>query len=169
MTVRLPDGEEKVFKGKRAFNKWAKDNADNADDAMYEYKEERIIEDVSHALQNVKSIISTIFEGIGTPRDYRIFLTEAGGETFRDKIATIAKYKGNRDDAPRPVHYDKVREYLVRYYDAEVQSGIEADDALAMNQEFDSVICSVDKDFCTDCTCSEGICRASGKNNHFLS
>jgi len=75
---------------------------------------------------------------------YVVYLTK--GDNFRHKLATMAKYKGNRDKAARPVHYDDIREYLLTYYDAIECVGEEADDALADAQNENTVLCSIDKD-----------------------
>lgn len=110
---------------------------------MEEVEVVREIEDVSHALANVKSVMNTIADEMQTD-DIEVFLSQ--GECFRNNIATIMEYKGNRRDAPKPVHYDAIREYLTKYYGAITVNSIEADDALAMRQTNDSVIVSIDKD-----------------------
>lgn len=74
----------------------------------------------------------------------RLFLTGSGN--FRNDVATIQTYKGARDKDARPLHYDAIRQYLVDEYGAEVVDGIEADDALGINQTDDTVICTIDKD-----------------------
>ena len=112
-------------------------------DVVDEVTVEREIEEVSHALANVKSVMNTILEEINTA-DYIVFLSQ--GECFRNDIATIMEYKGNRRDAAKPVHYDAIREYLTRGWAAQTFNSIEADDALAMAQGDDSVIVSIDKD-----------------------
>lgn len=102
------------------------------------YKE---YEPLSHALANVKSVMKRIMD-VGDLRG--VFLSK--GECYRHKLATIKKYKGNRDDAPRPKYYAEVRQYLIDHYGALVFESIEADDALAMCQHDDSIIASIDKD-----------------------
>lgn len=73
---------------------------------------------------------------------YRAFLT--GDTNFRKEVDP--EYKANRKDLVRPALLEPLKEYLVVAWKAEVQDGIEADDALAMNQTDDTVICSIDKD-----------------------
>jgi 5'-3' exonuclease len=141
-TLTLGTGEVLVFKGKRALNAWIKENLPNDE---YDVEFERVIEPLSHALQNVKSIMRTILDGANVS-DYIVYLTASDSRTFRDELATIAKYKGNRDNAPRPKWYHEVRDYIMRHLNTEVCEGIEADDALAMAQTKDTVIVSVDKD-----------------------
>lgn len=108
-----------------------------------EVERELEVEPVSHALANVKSIVSTILEVTGAT-DHAVFLST--GDNWRGKVATIKKYKGNRDDAVKPVHYDAIWEYLQAYHPTYVTSSIEADDAMAMCQTRNTVICSLDKD-----------------------
>lgn len=97
------------------------------------------------ALKMVRERISGILEAVGT-NDYECYLT--GKDNFRDKVATILKYKGTRS-APRPYHYQNIRNYLVDHWGAKVIHGMEADDMLAIRQTEcgdSSVICSRDKD-----------------------
>lgn len=99
-------------------------------------------EPLSHALANAKSVIAHLYETIGKGH---IFLSQ--GRCFRHKkIATMLEYKGNRKDAAKPKHYDAIRKFLVENYGAITFSSIEADDALAIAQTEDTVICSIDKD-----------------------
>jgi DNA polymerase-1 len=73
---------------------------------------------------------------------YRVFLS--GTENFRKQIDP--EYKANRKDKKPPIHLQQVREFLVKEWKAEVQDGIEADDALGIHQTEDTIICSLDKD-----------------------
>lgn len=81
------------------------------------------------------------------PGEFHLFLT--GGGNFREQLATIKPYKGNRDRSLRPYWYDTIREYLIDRWGAEVVEGMEADDAVAIvqwNAGDDSIICTIDKD-----------------------
>lgn len=109
----------------------------------YEVERERLVEPLSHALANVKSVMAGILESVKTD-DYIGFLS--GGKCFRNGIATILEYKANRKDAPKPVHYDEIRRYLRDNYNVHECGVIEADDALALCQTDDTVIVSIDKD-----------------------
>lgn len=77
----------------------------------------------------------------------RLFLSPSVGN-FRDRIATRAKYKGNRDSAARPVHFKAIRQYLVDKYEAQEAVAQEADDELgiAMTEHPGSICVSFDKD-----------------------
>jgi len=96
----------------------------------------------SHVLHLVKNLLERV-EDATQANEMRIFLS--GGSNFRDSVATIRPYKGTRPDR-KPVHYDNIRNYMIDHWGAEVITGMEADDALAINQTDDSVICTIDKD-----------------------
>lgn len=106
---------------------------------------EVIAQPVAFALSNTKKIIQSILTNTGAS-DFKIYLTADNDKTnFRKSIATIKPYKGNRK-AARPLHYAAIRNYLVNRWKAEVITGEEADDALGINQDSTSIICSIDKD-----------------------
>lgn len=73
---------------------------------------------------------------------YTLYLT--GSDNFRKKI--YPEYKANRKDKPRPKWLQACREFLVTSWNATVCDGIEADDAMGINQTSDTIICSLDKD-----------------------
>lgn len=112
------------------------------DEPRFELKKEP--EPVENALHNVKSIIKNLVDAIG-PKKYDLILT---GETnYRNEIATIKPYKGNRENLERPYHLAACREYMVNQYWARIVEGYEADDECAMLQRGDETcIASIDKD-----------------------
>lgn len=75
---------------------------------------------------------------------YKVFLT--GSDNYRYQYNP--EYKANRKDVPRPAHLQAVREYLVTEWNASVEDGQEADDAMGIYQmaNHDTIICSIDKD-----------------------
>lgn len=73
---------------------------------------------------------------------YTLYLT--GSDNFRKKINP--EYKANRKDKPRPKWLQDCREALVKEWQAVVTDGIEADDAMGINQTESTIICSLDKD-----------------------
>lgn len=83
-----------------------------------------------------------IFAGVNT-QEYKIWVS--GDSNFRYDL--FPQYKANRK-APKPVHLEDLKEYLVTDWGARVADGIEADDALAIDAEAlpECVICSIDKD-----------------------
>ena len=72
-----------------------------------------------------------------------------GKDNYRHDIAKTQPYKGNRKDAPRPVHLHSLREYLITAWDFRVANGQEADDAIGIHATLtrdNSIIVSIDKD-----------------------
>lgn len=102
---------------------------------------------VRFALANVKTVLSDICERFEADQ-CRVFLTGSGN--FREYLATIKPYKGNRDETHKPKYYREIKQYLIEVWGAEVIHGREADDALGcaqMEAEPDTtVIVSIDKD-----------------------
>lgn len=116
----------------------------------------KLVEPLSHALQCVRQLIASIQANVAqnalgfgvTEVNYKYYLTGPGN--YRDKLATIKKYKGNRDPLHKPFWYKEIRQYLQDRYAAVVVSGWEADDQVAMEQwqapPETTVICTADKD-----------------------
>lgn len=67
--------------------------------------------------------------------------------TFRQKVATIQPYKGNRKK-DKPVHWDGIRAYLRERYGAEHMPLLEGDDALMilLSRFPKTIVASSDKD-----------------------
>lgn len=104
---------------------------------------------VKQTLQDIEKHVAEYLVNTGQEiGEFRIFLT--GSDNFRDDLATIKKYKGNRDRSTRPYWYKEIREYLVNRWGAEVVDGMEADDAVSILQyqakEGATIICTIDKD-----------------------
>ena len=90
-------------------------------------------EPVEHAYQAVK----TTFEGklLNFPQadtSSKPALYISGKDNFREKVATILPYKGNRDPLHKPKYYKEIREYLKDAYGAQVVDGQEADDEIGI-------------------------------------
>lgn len=64
--------------------------------------------------------------------DSVFYLTDSKSN-FRNQVATILPYKGHRP-SDKPPHWQNIRQHLIDNYDAEVQYGIEADDACGIAQ-----------------------------------
>lgn len=112
-----------------------------------------IPEERSHALhlvnQQILSIASEVERETGVrkaDREMRLFLTGPGN--FRDAVATIKPYKGNRDPSHKPFHYQAIRDHLQHNWGAEVVEGIEADDKVSIlaRAASDPVVATIDKD-----------------------
>lgn len=100
------------------------------------------------ALSNVRSTMEGILGNFPESENCKLYLT--GKTNFRDEVATIQPYKGNRAKASKPKYYDDITTYLTNYWQAEVVEGMEADDALGMAQwakpDRSTCIVSTDKD-----------------------
>lgn len=105
------------------------------------------------ALHNAKSMINGTMRQLEeaypalAPFTYRFWLTGTGN--FRDEIATIRPYKGNREKTSRPLLYADIRRWMVQTYLAETTYGWEADDVIATEAcraKWKPIIVHVDKD-----------------------
>jgi len=97
---------------------------------------------------NVNSMIKGILEAVNAD-DYVLYLT--GKDNFRDELTDT--YKANRKDVAKPLHFKDIKEYLIKTRQVEIIDGMEADDAMGINQrpmkltdEQQTCICSLDKD-----------------------
>ncbi len=124
----------------------------DADVVMYQasYAFQRKDQDIG-PWESVSTYIDNLMEAVldrSESQSHRLFITGKGN--FRNDIAVRQEYKGNRKDKEKPFHLENVRLYLINRYEAEVIQGMEADDALAIEQtaaeEGNTVICSIDKD-----------------------
>lgn len=141
-----PNGKvvESGLKGKRTAEKYME--ADHPDCTL-----EQVInvQELSHALHTVKVVLQDILKSTGCDC-YRVYLT--GKNNFRDEVATLRKYKGNRDGTSKPVLHGEIRQYLIDHHGAMICNGIEADDAVSIVQMTyrakgaRSVIATYDKD-----------------------
>lgn len=93
-------------------------------------------------LRACNNTIENILDSI-EPNFYTLVLT--GADNFRYKVDP--NYKANRKDMPRPEYLYDAKQYLIKYWDAVLTNGYEADDYIAMNCTLDDVIVSTDKDF----------------------
>lgn len=106
-------------------------------------------EPLEYALATVRSSLHNIYDRFPDRTDApRIFLSGEGN--FREKIATIQTYKGNRDPAAKPKYYDDIRKYMIDHHDAETVDGMEAEDAASIahyaRKKRDTVLVGQDKD-----------------------
>lgn len=79
-------------------------------------------------------------------KSFELWLSDDRENNFRAKL--FPQYKANRT-APRPKHYDFIKEHLIREWGARVAHEMEADDAMGIAQDksgCETVICSIDKD-----------------------
>lgn len=80
-------------------------------------------EPVEFALSTVKHAVNNIWDAFGVKGE--LFLTGKGN--YREYVASIQEYKGNRIQE-KPFYYQDIRDYLVNVHKAQVITGMEADD-----------------------------------------
>lgn len=105
---------------------------------------ENCLHTVKLQLERIQSRCEAKF---GRAMPMKVYLTGFGN--FRERIATIRTYKGQRLGMERPVWLSKARDYIMRKYHTELVHGHEADDAVCWHQynvKFESVIAGIDKD-----------------------
>lgn len=140
---------------KERANKWVADNKLSALDWN------RIVtpEPKEFALQAVSTQIRGAIKAVSkrtgvSPRDLVLTVLLSGPGNFREKLATLKPYKGNRDPEHKPYWYAQIREYLTERWGATVVTGREADDEVSIlawqhireNDDDGYVICTIDKD-----------------------
>jgi hypothetical protein len=143
------------YDGKTAGARMQKFLQDNPQLTVIE-KEKRVYpEPESHALEAVRTQLYSIEKEC---RDHfgceftDITTVLSGPGNYRERIATVVPYKGNRDPSHKPYWYQSIRNFLTRDYGAKVIHGREADDecsiighrALAAGIPF--VVATIDKD-----------------------
>lgn len=87
------------------------------------------VEPIENCLHSVKVAIEAIIAETKAT-SYRLFLTGKGN--FREEL--VDYYKMNRKDATKPHYYEDIRNYMMKHWNAEMQEGQEADDALSIAQ-----------------------------------
>lgn len=99
-------------------------------------------EDAEHiAIQRTNDLLQKII-GEVQAGSYRLFIKS--DSNFRHTINP--QYKANRRNQVIPVHLAACREFVIKEWNAEFESGIEADDLLGINQTDETIICGIDKD-----------------------
>jgi len=104
-------------------------------------------DNVRIARARMEEMLVGIFDDLRSDR-YRIFIS--GENNFRHSL--YPQYKANRVSRPRPRFLEDCREHLIKYWNAELADGWEADDELgiaqteAISSNSPSIICSIDKD-----------------------
>lgn len=76
--------------------------------------------------------------------EYNVYLSGSEEDNFRYKI--YPRYKESRKTKPKPKWLEQLKEHLIVEWGARIACGMEADDALGINQTNDTVIASIDKD-----------------------
>jgi hypothetical protein len=101
-------------------------------------------EPMSHMLATVKSKIKHIVKA-SKAETYTVLLTRDGN--FREQVATLQPYKGNRKGNRKPDNYEDMTEYLAVYHNGWFVDGEEADDQLGIRCVANGdTIATIDKD-----------------------
>ncbi len=79
--------------------------------------------------------------------DAEVVVHLTGKKQFREKVATIKPYKGNRT-SEKPHWYKELREHLMQNHSALMHETIEADDAVvqAIAEDPEAIVAHIDKD-----------------------
>ena len=95
---------------------------------------------------SAKQTITKALAELGTHK-YESYLGKGGD--YREHLSTLIKYKGERDNKPKPLVMPDVVDYLERSFNSQVVRHIENDDAVVMRAYGDpnAVIVGEDKDF----------------------
>ena len=140
-TYTCPDGASFQYK------KEAKEHCKELDLDIEAIETKVEAEPVENCLHSVKLMLKNIKEVCGTSK-HKVYLTGRGN--FRHDLPSPHIYKGNRKDAPKPIHYHAIRDYMVDTWGAIITDGQEADDAMGIEQcsapEGTTTICTIDKD-----------------------
>lgn len=106
--------------GWKSIKEWTKGD-DPIDPPPFDY--------VSELVDNRIAGICVVVQATAEPTLYF-----TGKNNFRDDVAKRKKYKGKRNESSRPFHYYNIKSYLQLKYDCIIAEGMEADDALCIEQ-----------------------------------
>jgi len=119
----------------------------------YVVETRREVEPVENALYNVRSIVRTTAEALQADVKEDVVMYLSGPTNFRNGVATIQPYKGNRDKAHKPVHAAEIKAMIRREYNVVTSEDEEADDVMGyhhyaswLRDPYESVIATIDKD-----------------------
>lgn len=154
-----PDGppEQHIFsrtEGKTALKNLREWEETVDKDGILECEKVLIPDELENVLHTVKlmirdSLYATAEHFHKEVDDIEVEVLLSGPGNFREKIATVRPYKGNRKEDVKPYWYQQIRNYLTEWWDAEVISGREADDECSIRQKkygLQCVVASIDKD-----------------------
>jgi len=110
---------------------------------------EVVLQPLSHALQNVKTLMEKIREE-NALNEFEVKVFLSNGPCFRHRVAKTRPYKGSRKDARRPTYEKEVRQYIIEQYDTYIAEDEEADDLLGIHATkegpYGAIIITIDKD-----------------------
>ncbi len=126
-----------ITRSKIKVNKWLKECPDLLVTEFF------YVESAIQAINTLKLNIQGIVAGAGAKR----FKVVVSGDTnFREEIATIQPYKGNRTGMEKPRHWEMLRNWLLEMPYTIVAENEEADDVLSKACMQGHPIATIDKD-----------------------
>ena len=78
----------------------------------------------------MKQTLNGVLSNFERRDEAKVFIQ--GGGNYRNLVATIQQYKGNRDPSKRPIYFDEIRTYLMEYHGARLVNRMETDDAVGI-------------------------------------
>ena len=126
-----------VTRSKRDVNKYLKRDPNLLVSEVF------LVEEPIQALNTMKLHLSNIVKGSGC-EIFKVILS--GPTNFRNDVATIQPYKGNRKGFEKPVHFDMLREWLLERPYTTVTDNEEADDAISRAMIQGHLGATIDKD-----------------------
>ncbi len=138
---------EQTFQDAKSRDLWLKEQGLKDTPEAYKVTKYLDVLDEQVALAICRNKLDKLLEAMPATTDYILFLTGKGN--FRDQVASLAPYKGNRTDVEKPVHFKVCRDWYTNHSKATVAEGQEADDAIGIAQTElggTGIVASVDKD-----------------------
>lgn len=111
----------------------------------FDYEEIITPEPISNVFHSAKTMFERTYREAGCSN----YIGWLGGSTnFRDDVATIMEYKGDRKDLKKPHHFNDVKQYLLHKFKLNIADGVEADDMVIIDAygRDDRIVVGVDKD-----------------------
>lgn len=156
IVTHKPSGKTKEFKGRMEFRGrikkdgscggWLADlNKDREERglppfALEEFKieDKQVAQPIEHSIFALKQHLKSVKNGLGV-KEVRLYLGD-GSKCHRHQIllpwegedGQARRYKAQRKDLIKPIHLEGIRKYLTNTLKANIISGIEVDDKLAM-------------------------------------
>ena len=102
--------------------------------------------DFSNCTNVIDLQIKKALNAIGTNK-YKTFIGR--GDSFRVERSTLMKYKGQRTEMLKPLYLKEVEQYIIDKYNAEIVTGIEADDQCVIEcyKKPSNILVGIDKDY----------------------
>lgn len=141
----------KEFKTRTEFKEYCKNK--NLDYDTFTIEDKIVPEPIENCLSTIKRIINNIKEQYNINHVIHIL---SGSDNHRLSLPLPAKYKSNRKEMIKPTHLQACKDYLIKYHNAYVINGYEADDVVQSLTEYIinntkayGVAYSIDKDYHT--------------------